>query len=220
MFLKYAETLVIGNIAQSIPSLSLAPADVRVTGANTQCCRTESYQCYPFTVLFCNIAHNLTMVRGPVAGWVAVQPTSAAAAATATTDPVCWLGHLHRRTLVALATPGSCILVKSATCSCRKLSPARSRERHCFQYISTEWKLPRLDWFTVTFEMMISLPATDFAIQAFGVGHHGATLATRDEVGLGTFRSRYHPFRMGAPDRLSAAPVGIGLVEQRQEDEP
>ena len=60
MFVKYAETLVIGNKAQSIPSLSLAPADACVTGTYTQCRRAESYQGNPFTVLFSNIAHNLT----------------------------------------------------------------------------------------------------------------------------------------------------------------
>ena len=60
MFIKYAEALVIGNIAQPIPSLSLAPADVCVTGTYTQCSRAESYQGNPFTVLLGNIAHYLT----------------------------------------------------------------------------------------------------------------------------------------------------------------
>lgn len=64
MFIKCVQTLIIGNIAQPMPSLSHAPADVSGTGANTECCRAESYQGYPFTVLFCNKAHNLTYPPG------------------------------------------------------------------------------------------------------------------------------------------------------------
>ena len=60
MFIKYAEALIIGNIAQPMPSLSLAPADLHVTNTYTQCSRTKSCQGCPFPVLFCNIAHNLT----------------------------------------------------------------------------------------------------------------------------------------------------------------